>query len=171
MIFKGTLDDEFKRQGNGILSDEDYKFEGEFKDDLPVSGIENRKNVKYQGVFQNGLYHGQGILTFPNGRSYTGSFDNHEFHGQGELTGDDGIKYSGNWTKGVLKVGKITYHDGTYYQGELDNSFFKHGTGALYVYKPNLSAYIAGAQERLISYIEGRWNDDAPKSGKVYNLL
>lgn len=34
ITFTGTLDQDYKRQGHGILVDEEYVFEGEFLNDL-----------------------------------------------------------------------------------------------------------------------------------------
>lgn len=130
MKYTGELDANHRKIGKGFLQEEDYEFEGEFFNDLPINfGIENRKNVKYEGYFLNGLYHGSGKLVFPNGRQYEGNFENHQFHGFGVLVGDDGIRYEGEWKNGSLEEGKIVYHDGSYYQGKLFNSFFKNGKG------------------------------------------
>lgn len=136
-------------------------------------GKETRKKVIYEGQFSNGLYHGQGCLTFPNGRSYRGNFANHQFHGEGELIGDDGIKYQGNWKLGALDHGTITYHDGSHYAGQLYLSLFKHGKGSLHIIKPSLTAVDKNAapSEKTIIYIEGTWEKDAPLSAKVFNYL
>ncbi|EGR27881.1 MORN repeat protein [Ichthyophthirius multifiliis] len=131
--YKGALDTNNLRTGHGQLIDDDYEFQGEFKDDLPHgNGIETRKKVKYEGEFKAGFYHGHGVLNFPNGRSYTGGFQNHQFHGQGTLIGDDGTIYEGQWIKGQLFDGLIKYHDGSYYVGQIKNNFFKEGKGIFY---------------------------------------
>jgi len=82
ITFKGTLDQDNKRQGSGTLKDEGYVYEGEFLNDLPNgSGKETRRGIAYEGSFASGYYSGSGKLTFPNGRQYIGNFLNHQYNG------------------------------------------------------------------------------------------
>ena len=41
---------------------------------------------KYVGEFKNGKKHGQGTETYPNGSKYVGEFKNGKYHGQGTFT-------------------------------------------------------------------------------------
>jgi hypothetical protein len=44
--------------------------------------------------------HGQGALTWKNGRKYVGSFNKEREHGFGTFQFADGRKYEGYWVKG-----------------------------------------------------------------------
>lgn len=44
--------------------------------------------------------HGEGIFTYPDGRSYKGQYKNNFKHGYGVYTWSNGRVYSGNWKDG-----------------------------------------------------------------------
>ncbi|EGR30551.1 MORN repeat protein [Ichthyophthirius multifiliis] len=156
VIFQGTLDSKGFKQGLGKLSKEDiYIFEGEFQDDLAINkGKETKNNCEYIGDFKNGLYHGFGVLKFPNGRVYKGKFYEHQYNGLGELLNEDGILYVGDWSFGNLKEGKIIYQDNSYYQGELKNIYFRNGEGTV--------QYLNGSK------FEGFWVNDMQINGTFF---
>ena len=52
---------------------------------------------KYEGEMKDGRFHGQGKLTFADGREYIGEFKNGLRNGQGTLTTHDGDRYEGEW--------------------------------------------------------------------------
>ena len=68
---------------------------GSFKD-----GNENR-DFKYVGEIRNGLPHGQGTETFPNGQKYVGKFKDAKKNGKGTFTFPDGRKYVGEFKDGT----------------------------------------------------------------------
>ena len=47
-----------------------------------------------------GLPHGQGTETFPDGRKHEGEFKGGLSHGQGTFTSPDGYKYEGEFKEG-----------------------------------------------------------------------
>ncbi|MEO1263835.1 MAG: caspase family protein [Bacteroidota bacterium] len=118
---------------------------------------------KYEGYFQSGKPHGNGILfctngnryygqwsqswrqgegrfVFKEGHEYKGGFHKNNFHGIGTMKYANGDKYEGNWHSN-LPNGKGTYvfQEGGHYEGNfLDGRFDGQGSmfyknGALYV--------------------------------------
>ena len=94
---------------------------------------------KYVGEFKNGKKHGQGTQTWTSGDKYVGEFKDGKYHGQGTYTYSDGRKYVGefkNWKQ--HGKGVSTARDGqrwyTFYDGEFKKGHF-HGQGKLVVTK------------------------------------
>jgi len=94
---------------------------------------------KYVGEFKNGKKHGQGTQTWSNGKKYVGEFKNGKRNGQGTMTYSDGRKYVGGVKNGKWDgKGVSTALDGqrwyTLYDGEWKKGN-KHGQGKLVVTK------------------------------------
>ena len=94
---------------------------------------------KYVGEFKNGKKHGQGTHTWSNGKKYVGEFKNGKRNGQGTMTYSDGRKYVGGVKNGKWDgKGVSTALDGqrwyTLYEGEWKKGK-KHGQGKLVVTK------------------------------------
>jgi hypothetical protein len=49
------------------------------------------------------MFHGQGILTFPDGSTYEGKWKEDKFCGGGVLTLPDGSKHDGEWSGNKFK--------------------------------------------------------------------
>ena len=80
---------------------------------------------------ENGKYHGQGTLTFRDGRKYVGEWKDGKRNGQGVVTSPDGYKYVGEFKDGKWEgQGTFTVSDGTKYVGEFKNGK-NHGQGTL----------------------------------------
>ena len=62
----------------------------------------------YVGEGKDGKRHGQGTVTYSNGKKYVGEFKNGKKHGQGTQTWSDGDKYVGGF-KENKRHGKGTY--------------------------------------------------------------
>lgn len=106
----------------------------------------------YTGDFRDGLFHGEGELTWPDGRHYQGGFREGMLGGRGKFTYADGCIYegvfaegdfngpgtytcddtiwAGNFQQGDLAEGTITWAGFGIYTGELQD-FQPHGKGAL----------------------------------------
>lgn len=54
----------------------------------------------YVGEMQNGLYHGEGTLTYPGQPTYVGTFENGQMHGHGVLTYPNGNTHTGEFRYG-----------------------------------------------------------------------
>ena len=103
---------------------------------------------KYVGEFKNGKKHGQGTETYPNGSKYVGEFKNGKYHGQGTFTYSDGRKYVGEFKKWKQHgKGVSTARDGqrwyTFYDGEFKKGNF-HGQGKLVVTKTDPHGKLLG---------------------------
>jgi hypothetical protein len=73
---------------------------------------------KYKGQFANGMRHGEGEQTWPDGRKYKGQFVNDKKQGEGEHTWPDGMKYKGQYfTDKRHGEGEHTWSDGRKYKG------------------------------------------------------
>ena len=72
----------------------------------------------YEGTFRNGLQHGTGTYTLPNGYQYSGDWVDGEIRGNGVAYFPNGSSYEGSFVKGKPEgIGKITFADGGTYEG------------------------------------------------------
>jgi len=84
---------------------------------------------KYEGEYRDDKRHGQGTLTKPNGDKYVGKFKDGKQDGQGTETYSDGSSYEGEWKDGKLDgQGTYTWSDGRKYLGEWKDGY-KTGKG------------------------------------------
>ncbi|MAH83333.1 MAG: hypothetical protein CBB68_03080 [Rhodospirillaceae bacterium TMED8] len=120
----------------------------------------DRQGNRYTGFYKDGLWDGQGTLTFANGNRYIGSFQKGKYHGTGKFeyssgdiyTGDfkngmrDGhgrysspniFEYVGEFTKNIQQgLGTVTFgtsslRSGDKYSGEWQNGI-QHGQGTYF---------------------------------------
>ena len=82
------------------------------------------KDTVYVGELRNGVPHGEGTLTFPDGGKYVGEFKEGKIHGQGTYTYPDGEKYVGEWKDGKLWSG-IFYDEYGNVEGTYTNAVWK----------------------------------------------
>jgi hypothetical protein len=67
----------------------------------------------YEGTFKDGLQHGTGTYTLPNGYEYTGEWIAGEIKGRGVARFPNGSVYEGEFARGKPDgVGKIVFTDG-----------------------------------------------------------
>ena len=86
--------------------------------DLPLSG--------YEGEFRDGVPHGQGVITAPDGRRYEGDVRYGRPSGRGIQTWPDGACYEGNFEAGERHgYGAMTYPNGRRLVGTWDWGEFK----------------------------------------------
>ncbi|XP_013859302.1 MORN repeat-containing protein 5 [Austrofundulus limnaeus] len=69
----------------------------------------------YKGCFKNGRMDG-GEYTFATGTKYVGEMKDGMFHGKGVLFFPNGSKYEAWWENGIAKQGSFTFADGLQYQ-------------------------------------------------------
>ena len=91
----------------------------------------------YAGELQDGLFHGQGTLTWPDGRRYEGEFRQGLLSGQGRLDHGDGCTYEGEFLNGTLNgSGRYQCDDavwqGEFQQGELLRGSLSWANGEVY---------------------------------------
>jgi len=95
---------------------------------ITLVGCTKDKGV-YVGEGIDGKRHGQGTVTYSNGKKYVGEFKNGKKHGQGTQTWSDGDKYEGEHKDGKKDgQGTYTWSDGSKYVGEFKNGK-QHGKG------------------------------------------
>jgi len=93
----------------------------------------------YNGNFQHGKYHGEGIFTWPDGAIYEGQWKQSRPHGYGSYESALGGKYIGDWRYGTqYGTGTCLYANGIMYTGEFKNNL-RHGVGTCQW--PNGSCY------------------------------
>ena len=68
--------------------------------------------VRYEGEFRHGWFHGRGLLVWSEGYRYEGEFRGGWRHGQGVMTKMTGERYEGNWRDGAIHSGVYMSPDG-----------------------------------------------------------
>ena len=73
---------------------------------------------EYNGYWENGRRHGEGVFTYPNGDTYSGwwRFGNKEGTGSYYFK-STGMTMFGEWENGKISEGKWIYPNGNYYEG------------------------------------------------------
>jgi len=119
---------------------------------ITLVGCTKDKGV-YVGEEIDGKRHGQGTVTYSNGKKYVGEFKNGKKHGQGTQTWSNGKKYVGEFKNGKRNgQGTMTYSDGRKYVGGVKNGRW-HGKG--------VSTALDG--QRWYTLYDGEW-----KKGKKH---
>ena len=104
-------------------------------------GAEGSKTAagEYNGFWENGRRHGEGVFRYPTGDSYSGWWK----HGSKEGTGTyhfakSGQKLFGDWAAGKIQKGKWMYPEGMQFAGNFEHNkpsglgewLFKNGNKA-----------------------------------------
>jgi len=76
-------------------------YKGDVKNGVPhgIGDLTYPDGEKYVGEFKDGIQNGQGTDIFPDGSKYVGEWKNGKHHGQGTYTFHDGVKWVGVWRK------------------------------------------------------------------------
>jgi hypothetical protein len=112
----------------------------------------NEVHFPYDGEWENGMMHGEGMYQFSDGTKYTGTFAYNRsdelgsstystgttytgrykrgcYHGQGTLVCKQGSTYEGYWKKGKRHgTGKLVLESGLEYEGDFKDGR-PHGRG------------------------------------------
>jgi len=134
---------------DAILSEPTSRYEGEFKEGLRHGDgtYYLSDGSVYKGSFQNDLFGGRGVLTWPDGSVYDGEWKTGKRHGMGTLKVADGFEYDGMWAGNSMEGrGQATYPGGQQYIG-LFSRGKRDGRGTI--------TFVNGA------VYEGRFKDDA----------
>jgi len=86
----------------------------------------------YEGNYEDDHLHGYGRFSYTDGSVYEGLWDSSEWYGLGKFSCSTYV-VEGNWECmgfNGIKEGKITYPNGTVYQGEI-SGFFPFGLGKM----------------------------------------
>ena len=78
---------------------------------------------QYNGFWEHGRRHGEGVFQYKNGDVYSGWWK----HGEKEGTGtyifkSTGMKLFGEWVNGTISKGRWIYPNGMYYEGGFENN-------------------------------------------------
>ena len=76
---------------------------------------------RYEGQWEDGLRHGQGIATYSDGTVYEGTFVAGQREGEGTLTMPDGFTYAGRMgrRRRINGMGVATYSNGERLRGHV----------------------------------------------------
>lgn len=103
-IYKGGLCGG-KRNGIGILTNKDWSYEGEWKNDVKSGKgtlTKNDGSYIYEGEWDGDAQNGEGS-EIKGREKYFGSFVNGKYHGNGIYIDNDLNQYDGEWVHGLRK--------------------------------------------------------------------
>ena len=96
------------------------------RDNLRIS-----EGLKYTGEALDGLPHGKGTMTYPDGQVYVGEFKDGNCHGQGTMTNPNGSSYVGEFYENSRTGhGTEIFPSGHKYVGEFKDNM-PHGNGTM----------------------------------------
>ena len=96
------------------------------RDNLRIS-----EGIKYTGEALDGLPHGKGTMTYPDGQVYVGEFKDGNCHGQGTMTNPNGCSYVGEFYENTrMGHGTEIFPNGAKYVGEFKDNM-PHGKGTM----------------------------------------
>ena len=119
----------FKKEGYGIETCDDYRYEGSFHNDMKNGkGVLQYLNSddKYEGEFKDDKITGYGYYVWENGQTYKGDFIEGKMDGKGIYKWPDGIEYEGEYKdniregKGIFKFKNGICFDGNFINGRPD---------------------------------------------------
>lgn len=191
-VFNGS--GSFAFQSGALYEGEwlDYQLEGQGKLFVPLEGT-------YTGMFSNSMKDGQGTFVWKNGDSYSGDWKEDAINGEGVYTFSDGSTMEGRfqnnafwqgayrvsnemgeyviqYADGEMVSAKITFSDGTKYDGGFAEGKI-NGDGVIQY--PNgdsyAGSYLQGERAGEGTYnwncgdtYEGNWSDDAMSGNGTY---
>ena len=110
---------------------------------------------EYDGGWLDNMKHGEGTLSSSEG-TYKGQWRNGKRHGRGTMSlKNNGVRLMGEWENDSFVGGKVTYEDGTDYNGPIVN-YKREGNGE-YTY-PDGTVY------------QGSWRDNRKEGEGVYRF-
>ena len=116
---------DFKREGYGNETTQEYTYEGNFHNDKK-DGKGKLRYIKYgdiyEGEFKEGKISGKGKYTFHDKSEYIGNFKNHDMDGEGTFKWPNGNIYKGKYVKGKREgSGIYKLANGSYFKGIFKN--------------------------------------------------
>lgn len=153
----------FKKEGNGIETCDEYKYEGFFHDDMKNGEgllVYLSTGDKYNGHFKDDKITGYGNYVWENGDSYIGDFVNGKMHGKGIYKWLEGSIYEGEY-KDNIREGKgiFKWKSGVIFEGNFLNGK-PNGKGKLIYESKNID----------VEYQEGKFLGDFKKTIKNLKL-
>lgn len=108
-----------KAEGQGKYENNDLIYDGSWKNDKKEGfGREEYKKKKwvYVGYFSANEYEGKGELINKD-YIYQGNFKNGQYHGEGIVFYKSKEVFEGTFDNGHMLKGKLSYPNGSYYEG------------------------------------------------------
>ena len=111
----------FKKNGKGIETCDENKYEGDFLNNLRHGNgrIEFLDSGEiYEGQFTKGKITGKGLFIWKNNQQYKGDFVDGIKHGKGKYKWPDGTEYEGEYKNGIREgIGIYKWKDGRIFEG------------------------------------------------------
>ena len=124
LIYEGDIKN-FKKEGYGIETCPEYKYEGNFHDDMKNgqgSIIYLKSGEKYKGEFKNNEITGYGYYTYKNKQTYKGELVNGKKQGKGIYNWTDGSEYNGEYKNDIREgEGSLKWSNGVIFKGKFLN--------------------------------------------------
>ena len=122
--YRGEVRGEGMAQGFGVLSGENGRIEGTFRDGQPQGpAVEHQVDGDvFAGSYVDGTWFGYGRFTKPDGRAWVGQVAQGHFDGFAVFTGPTGLQVAGEWTRtesgwNLTGFAEQTDPDGTIWRG------------------------------------------------------
>lgn len=110
-----------------------------FRNKIHGRGVLHSNNSKYEGIFMDGLYHGDGTFTNPDhSLVFEGQFMNGVPHGKGTLRIGDSDVFKGEFWQGKKVSGIHIYQNGIFVGQFDEHQFLKYGK---YYFKESKAVY------------------------------
>ena len=133
--YVGEVRNNFKNGKGTIIYSDGRKYEGEWRDDYEhgQGTITFKSGNKYVGEFKKGEIEGHGTLFIPNGEKYIGNWEDGEPKGKGTYIDQKGWKWIGEFNRDLnFKDGTGTMIvEGYKYEGQFDKKKYPHGMGKI----------------------------------------
>jgi hypothetical protein len=134
-ILRGEFRNGYIYNGEGVVRMRqagDYMIGKWKRGEMHGKGVACKDGWKYEGEFENGLYHGQGVLTYSTGKTLSGTFVKGTVqNGTGHLKVKGSADYAtGTWVDGVLDGPGTTFTAGLMYEGNFRAGEW-HGQGVV----------------------------------------
>lgn len=94
--------------------------------------------LTFNGIFKNDSRNGQGWGLYGTDYKYEGMYADDDFHGQGKLYYQGQLSYDGEWNHGFQAQGKLYINHKLFYEGTYRNDK-PHGYGAFYDQDGNIT--------------------------------
>jgi len=155
--YRGQVNDEYQREGKGIMTNYYSYYKGEWNEDkkngkgtMDYTRFSYNKDdwmmnegSRYEGDWMNNMRHGKGIMRYTDSYFnlfvYEGEWNEDKKKGHGMMSISNSkknykgtIEYEGIWDNNILIKGKLTYDNGSVYEGE----FIFNDMGRIYKFLP-----------------------------------
>ena len=162
LVYEGEIKN-FKKEGHGVEKCPDYKYEGNFHNDMKNgqgSIIYLKRGRKYTGEFKNNEITGYGYLIYENDHTYKGQLVNEKKEGRGIYNWPNGEEYIGEYKNDIKEgEGTLKWANGVIFKGTFSKGK-PSGKGKLF-YKDKI---------KDVEYIKGKFVGNLKETFKELQL-